>query len=90
MRRRLASHLRFSVFWKAGRDIFTAYYHSILNTKRDCPLLANWPLYTQQDWPLNELETPFSKDEVKRAVFELGHEKAPGLDGFSMAFYQTF
>lgn len=33
--------------------------------------------------------TPLSDIEVKRAIFELGSSKAPGLDGFSDLFYQS-
>ena len=31
---------------------------------------------------------PFSEQEVKKAVFEIEHNKAPGLDGFPAEFYQ--
>jgi hypothetical protein len=36
------------------------------------------------------LEAPFSKEEVKEAVFGSYAEGAPGLDGFPFLFYQTF
>lgn len=36
------------------------------------------------------MEWPFSEEEVKAAVFDLGSDRAPGLDGFPMAFFQTF
>ncbi|OAY66433.1 LINE-1 retrotransposable element ORF2 protein [Ananas comosus] len=32
----------------------------------------------------------FSIDEIKHAVFQLGSDKAPGPDGYSIRFYQTF
>ena len=32
------------------------------------------------------LETPFSKEEVFAAPSDLGKDKAPGLDGFTMLF----
>lgn len=34
------------------------------------------------------MERPFSKDEIKIAVFESDGLKAPGKEGFTMAFYQ--
>ena len=36
------------------------------------------------------MEAPFSKDEIKAAVFILGGDRAPGLDGFPIAFFQHF
>ncbi|XP_039130342.1 uncharacterized protein LOC120266746 [Dioscorea cayenensis subsp. rotundata] len=39
---------------------------------------------------LSFLELPFTIEEVKRAVFDLGSDKAPGPDGFPMSFFKTF
>jgi hypothetical protein len=36
------------------------------------------------------LTAPFSEEEVKMAVFDMEHNKAPGPDGFSANFYQFF
>jgi hypothetical protein len=36
------------------------------------------------------LEAPFSENEVRGAVFSSYAEGAPGLDGFSILFYQVF
>jgi hypothetical protein len=36
------------------------------------------------------LVAPFSEEEVKAAVFDMEHNKAPGPDGFSAEFYQFF
>jgi hypothetical protein len=39
----------------------------------------------------NELLTaPFSEEEVKMAIFDMEHNKAPGPDGFPADFYQFF
>ena len=35
------------------------------------------------------LETPFSKTEVHSALMEMNGDKAPGSDGFTMAFWQS-
>ncbi|GKD49995.1 RNA-directed DNA polymerase, eukaryota [Tanacetum coccineum] len=37
-----------------------------------------------------ELELEVSKDEVKRAVWDCGTDKAPGPDGFTFGFYRRF
>lgn len=39
---------------------------------------------------LSILEYPFSFEEIKKAVFELRGDKAPGLDGFPIHFFKQF
>lgn len=34
------------------------------------------------------LERPFTREEIKAAVFSLGGDKAPGPDGFPMQFFK--
>jgi hypothetical protein len=36
------------------------------------------------------LTAPYSEEEVKKAIFQMKHNKAPGLDGFPAEFYQSF
>jgi hypothetical protein len=36
------------------------------------------------------LTAPFSEDEVKVLIFQMEHNKALGLDGFPVDFYQKF
>ncbi|XP_073367868.1 uncharacterized protein [Aegilops tauschii subsp. strangulata] len=36
------------------------------------------------------LTAPFSEEEVRVAVFQMEHNKAPGPDGFPAEFYQNF
>jgi hypothetical protein len=36
------------------------------------------------------LTAPFSENEIKVAIFQMEHNKAPGPDGFPMEFYQKF
>ncbi|XP_073119573.1 uncharacterized protein [Henckelia pumila] len=36
------------------------------------------------------LTTPFSKEEVRKALFDMHPDKAPGPDGMSVFFYQKF
>jgi hypothetical protein len=38
----------------------------------------------------NILTSPFTEEEVKEAVFQMEHNKAPGPDGFPAEFYQVF
>jgi hypothetical protein len=36
------------------------------------------------------LTTPFTLEEIHHAVFQMDPNKAPGIDDFSMLFYQIF
>lgn len=36
------------------------------------------------------MEIPFSKEEIKKVTFDLGADKAPGLDGFLLSFFQKY
>ena len=36
------------------------------------------------------LTAPFFEEEVRKAVFLMAHNKAPGPDGFPAEFYQNF
>jgi hypothetical protein len=36
------------------------------------------------------LTTEYSKEEVRKAIFLMKHNKAPGPDGFPAEFYQSF
>jgi hypothetical protein len=36
------------------------------------------------------LTAPYTEEEVKHAVFQVEHNKAPGPDGFPAEFYQNF
>ena len=35
------------------------------------------------------LTAPFTEDEVRQAIFQMEHNKAPGPDGFPAEFYQN-
>ncbi|XP_039126606.1 uncharacterized protein LOC120262766 [Dioscorea cayenensis subsp. rotundata] len=39
---------------------------------------------------LSTLDRPFTLEEVRKAVFELGRDKAPGPDGFPLIFFRQF
>ncbi|XP_020253777.1 uncharacterized protein LOC109830826 [Asparagus officinalis] len=54
-------------------------------------LSVDWAfLYPDQNSNLSSLEASFSEEEVKHAVFSMNPNKAPGPDGFSLLFYQSF
>ena len=49
--------------------------------------MANLPFSQIDATEATWMERPFSEDEVKAAVFDLGSDRAPGPDGFPMAFF---
>jgi hypothetical protein len=36
------------------------------------------------------LTSEFSEDEIRKAIFQMQHNKAPGPDGFPTEFFQAF
>ncbi|XP_020112154.1 uncharacterized protein LOC109726772 [Ananas comosus] len=56
--------------------------------------VGDWSsLFTSKRIPapdLAKITESFTIDEIKKAVFQLGSDKAPGPDGFPLRFYQVF
>jgi hypothetical protein len=50
--------------------------------------MANIPQVSVEE--SNLLTSPYSEGEVKKAIFQMEHSKAPDPDGFPAKFYQTF
>nr|GEX45670.1 RNA-directed DNA polymerase, eukaryota, reverse transcriptase zinc-binding domain protein [Tanacetum cinerariifolium] len=78
-------------------DENSKYYHGILNKKRSQlairearrQLDLNFPNMLNSD-QVTDLERVVSKDEIKRAVWDCGTDKSPGLDGFTFASNSSF
>jgi hypothetical protein len=51
-------------------------------------MVGDIPQITQLENEL--LEAEFSEKEVRKAIFQMKHIKAPDLDGFQAEFYQVF
>jgi hypothetical protein len=70
-------------------DCITSFYHNLF-TEEDC----RWPLLDGLDFSVLSseaalgLEKPFEKGEVTGVVHGFVGDKAPGPDGFPMAFFQ--
>ncbi|GKA70390.1 ribonuclease H-like domain-containing protein [Tanacetum coccineum] len=89
--------------WDIEGDENIKYFHRIINKNRrqlavkgiSSPdwmrpqTLEDFPrsLYVEQ---AEELEMPITHDEVKRAMWDCGSNKAPSLDGFTFNFFKKF
>ena len=53
---------------------------------------VNWNQYytTVSRPPLDNLEEPFTEEEIWHVIFTLIADEAPEPDGFNMRFYQHF
>lgn len=71
---------------------FTGYFKSLFSSEgsRDWSTVLNCVNQRVSSEMNNDLLSPISVEEVKAAVFQLGGLKAPGPDGFSGTFYQSY
>jgi hypothetical protein len=76
------------------KDYITDYYKRLFGPhlqnsfSLDETLRHDIPQVSEEENEL--LVAPFSEEEVKMAVFDMEHNKAPGPDGFPAEFYQFF
>jgi hypothetical protein len=76
------------------KKFITKFYKDLFGPSPSCGLTLNESLV--EDIPQitrSEIETllaDFSEKEVRDAIFQLKHNKAPGPDGFPAEFYQVF
>ena len=83
----------FDIVYEGDREIgkaFTSLFCSQFGSKQLHRLKINWfRLFASKDHvDLAPLESPFSSDEIRAAVFDLGTNKAPGPDKFLVSFFQ--
>lgn len=73
---------------KSIGESFTNFYQTLCGTTQDFHFKINWSLCLGAKYhhDLSSLDSPFSHVEIKRAVFELSADKAPGPDGFPIFF----
>ncbi|GJX87033.1 RNA-directed DNA polymerase, eukaryota, reverse transcriptase zinc-binding domain protein [Tanacetum coccineum] len=81
--------------WAIEGDENSKYYHGVLNKKRG--RLAIRGIRLEMDFvnritsDQNEtLEGEVTNEEVKKAVWDCGVDKAPGPDGFTFGFYRRY
>jgi hypothetical protein len=72
----------------------TTYYKNLFGAPEDSHItldetrVDDIPQVSPQENAL--LSAPYSEEEIRKAVFQMEHNKAPGPDGFPAEFYQTF
>jgi hypothetical protein len=65
------------------------YYHKLLGVSSDREHTINLEELHIPSHDLSELESPFSEEEVWKAILSLPSNKAPGPDGFTGKFYKS-
>ncbi|RVX09479.1 Transposon TX1 uncharacterized 149 kDa protein [Vitis vinifera] len=90
------------VKWVKEGDCNSKFYHKVANGRRNRKYIKE--LENERglvlknaerlDWsPISEesalrLDSPFTEEEISKANFQLDRDKAPGLDGFTIAVFQ--
>ena len=72
----------------------TNYYKNLFGPSENSPIMLD-ELQTEDIPQVSALENEyltddFSEDEVRAAIFQMEHNKAPGPDGFPPEFYHVF
>ncbi|KAL2251922.1 UNVERIFIED_CONTAM: putative ribonuclease H protein [Sesamum indicum] len=73
---------------------FISYYQSLLGGDRrqrvmDLRFLRPWARHIITTEEAGHLLEPFSAEDIKKAVFDIGEDRAPGPDGYSSGFYKN-
>jgi hypothetical protein len=76
------------------KEHITSYYKNMFGPSEES-LISLDESQTEDIPQVSDLENefltkPFTHEEVRAAIFQMEHNKAPGLDGFSPEFYQVF
>ncbi|XP_071679219.1 uncharacterized protein [Lolium perenne] len=63
--------------------------NNIIGTNVPCLGRFDWNKLNLPKPNLSDLDSPFSEEEVRKAIFDSATDKAPGPDGFSITFFRT-
>nr|GEY59362.1 RNA-directed DNA polymerase, eukaryota [Tanacetum cinerariifolium] len=83
------------VKWAIEGDENSSFFHGMLNKKRNSLSIPGIVVDDEVPKRLSleqqvELESEVSNEEIKRAVWDCGTDKAPGADRFTFGFYRYF
>ena len=71
------------------QEVLRAHYEGCLGTAEPRKTTFNWEELGYHARDLSALEAPFLLDELKKAIFDMPREKAPGPDGFIGLFFRS-
>ena len=73
------------------RSFFENLYNDEENVSQECmdEMVRDIPSLISPEETLH-LEAPITEEEVKKAIWSLHPDKAPGPDGFPIRFYRSF
>ncbi|KAJ0599248.1 putative RNA-directed DNA polymerase [Helianthus annuus] len=72
------------------KEIFNFFRGKFVEDYRDRPPLVCPNIVKISDDVSVQIESKFSVEEIKAAVFECGDDRAPGPDGFNFRFYKRY
>jgi hypothetical protein len=76
---------------QALKEYITSYYKDLFGPSKLNSLSLDESRVDDIEQVSQDLLTrPFTMDEVREAIFQMEQNKAPGLDGFSAEFYQSY
>jgi hypothetical protein len=65
------------------------YFSEHLGTSITRTMAIDWQALGYETRDLQQLELPFTLDEIRRTVFSMSSDNAPGPDGYMSAFFKT-
>lgn len=78
--------------WNSGlEEVITGYFRNIFTSQAGSPrAIIDLVPTIISDSQNEELCLPYTREEVRVAVFSMQAEKSPGLDGFNPGFYRKY
>ncbi|GJY93983.1 RNA-directed DNA polymerase, eukaryota, reverse transcriptase zinc-binding domain protein [Tanacetum coccineum] len=78
------------VIGDAVPNVFVSHYEAFLGTDMVCDVLDSEGLFNNKvsDSSNEKMTRPVTDEEIKRAMFDIGNDKSPGLDGFTSVFFK--